>query len=874
MPFGFPKRSIKYKLIGLLLAISVLPVLILTTVNLVETGWNRRVDMHRSFQFLTEHLSEKIDGTTRRYLDEAETLSNSQATRRLLNNSVPDEALRSDPRAEIRTLISRDHAIENVFILDRKSQLCFAFKSETDEWRPFFSSAFSEPISSPNIVAVESNGRGNRAHFVAASPVGEPAAQHLGTVLLLFNGDEVWDAVNRYTGVEGPGSFGVLVDENGMVIANGFDRDASLSLIAPLDDSTKASLIARARYGPETQSMVNAPRFVPPFDLPLETGSTPARTFESRDANGEKVDVVTCSLRTVHWKVCYLVPESALSQPVYSSVRKLILIAFAVLLVTLVIGVLASRGVTKPLDSLRQAVEQMKAGNFNVRVPIAGDDEVATLARSFQEMAERLQRTIHDLNQSNQGYRNLAEHLEQRVEQRTNDYRMANQRLIHFAHREQFLHRVASLLRSSLDISKVLPAAAEEVRRALDVTRAIVACSSPSMFVAATVEDQRRDSPTIPESMLRDALLNGTSGPIVIHDLFHYHPPALIHPDIADGLLSANVRSLLVVPIVSRGKHLGSINLHQCYHARNWDAEEIALVESVARQFSDSLAYVALFEEVEQQALTIQSKNEELEQFVYTVSHDLKAPLVSLQGLSQILLEDYAQVLDEDGQHYLNRLQMNAHHLEKLIQGLLELSRVSRVSETVEPVDARQVVETVIDQFCFQIADRGVEMCVQERLPAALSERSQLEQVFANLISNALKFLGTDNPQPRIEIGGAYRDGMSEYWVKDNGIGIDPQFHQKIFGMFHRLEELPEAEGTGIGLAIVQRIVEKHGGKIWIESKRGEGAAFHFTIASSHLLLSEPLSDREQAIERRSGSTVRRLRESRVPAATAGRIQT
>lgn len=865
---GSPRRSIRSKLIGLLLAISVLPVLIFTTASLWETRWSPRQDARRSFEMLTEHFGEKVDETIGGYLNRAAALSNAESVRRLLSAATSNEKHRSDLLAETNALLfrsSRMQVLENVLILDEAGSLRLAGKSEGNVWKPFFEGTLSRPPNSPTIYAVRTTGPSPVMQFIAAAPVKSASRKNLGTVVLLLSGGEMTELTERFTEGESQSGYAMIADENGVVVSAGRNNGNAATLIAPVEESRRKLLLSSARYGPDTGNLLSGETLFPGITLSAESGSSESTTSETTAKNGVRIDVFSRPLVSAPWRVYSVVPASELIRPAYPSVRKLIIIALAVFIVTLIAGVLASRAITKPLDSVRRAAEQMKAGDFHVQVPVSGDDEVATLARSFQEMAERLERTIGDLNKSNQGYRNLAEHLEQRVEQRTNDYRMANQRLIHFAHREQFLNRLASLLRSSLDLSKVLPPAAEELRRALDVTRAIVACDSPAVFVAATVEDQRRDSPTTSEPALREALFSHTSGPVIVHDLFHAHPASMIAPEAAERLLSANVRSLLMIPIVSRGKHLGSINLHQCYRVRSWDAEEISLVESVARQLADAMAYVALFEEVEEQTLTIQSKNEELEQFVYTVSHDLKTPLVSLQGLSQILLEDYGKILDEEGQHYLHRLQMNAAHLEKLIQGLLELSRVSRVSETVEPVDARQVVQDVLDQFCFQVAEKGVRVSVQEDLPAALCERSRLEQVFANLISNALKFLGNDHPQPRIEIGGEYRDGMSEYWVKDNGIGIDPQFHQKIFGMFHRLEELPEAEGTGIGLAIVQRIVEKHGGKIWVESKKGSGASFHFTIASSHLFLSEPLASRQETLERRSDATLRRLREGHAP---------
>jgi len=237
-------------------------------------------------------------------------------------------------------------------------------------------------------------------------------------------------------------------------------------------------------------------------------------------------------------------------------------------------------------------------------------------------------------------------------------------------------------------------------------------------------------------------------------------------------------------------------------------------------------------EELSIRNLELELANRELETFVYSVSHDLKAPLVSLQGISQMLMEDYYDLLDATGKRYLARLQANAHHMEQLIQGLLELSRIGRISDPLTEVDPVEVIREVLDQFYFQIAERRITVHLQEPLPRLYCERTRLFQVFSNLISNAIKFLGADNTEPRIEIGGRQLEGEVEFYVRDNGIGIDEQYHQKIFGVFQRLQEVQGVEGTGIGLTIVQKIIEKHGGRVWVHSRKNQGATFFFTIAT------------------------------------------
>lgn len=222
----------------------------------------------------------------------------------------------------------------------------------------------------------------------------------------------------------------------------------------------------------------------------------------------------------------------------------------------------------------------------------------------------------------------------------------------------------------------------------------------------------------------------------------------------------------------------------------------------------------------------LEAKNAELDSFVYSVSHDLKSPLVAAQGMAGALLEDYADRLDGQGCHYLSRLQANVDHMERLIQELLLLSRVGRESRGSEAVSLAEVVSEVLGELAAPIRERGIKVSLGD-LGAVRAVRTQIQQVLSNLIGNAVKYIG-DTVTPTIEIGSAARGGTVECWVRDNGIGIDPAYHSKVFEIFQRLHDV-EAEGTGIGLAIVKKSVEAAGGRIWLESAPGLGSTFRFT---------------------------------------------
>jgi signal transduction histidine kinase len=222
----------------------------------------------------------------------------------------------------------------------------------------------------------------------------------------------------------------------------------------------------------------------------------------------------------------------------------------------------------------------------------------------------------------------------------------------------------------------------------------------------------------------------------------------------------------------------------------------------------------------------LEAKNAELDSFVYSVSHDLKTPLVTVDGFAGMLAEDYGDRLGDQGREYLGRLRACAQQMGHLIQDLLALSRIGRESRPPEAVPLDELVSTFRSEAGPLLGSRGIEVVVRET-GVLWGVRSQIEQVTRNLLSNAAKYIGA-TPRPLVEVGMLERGAFVECYVRDNGIGIDARYHEKVFEIFHRLQDV-EAEGTGVGLAIAKKIVESVGGRIWVESEVGQGSTFRFT---------------------------------------------
>jgi PAS domain S-box-containing protein len=235
-----------------------------------------------------------------------------------------------------------------------------------------------------------------------------------------------------------------------------------------------------------------------------------------------------------------------------------------------------------------------------------------------------------------------------------------------------------------------------------------------------------------------------------------------------------------------------------------------------------------LEERVLERTAQLQTANKELEAFSYSVSHDLQAPLRAISGFSRILIADYEAALPEEAQRLLSHIQHNAMRMSDLINDLLAFSRIGRKALHVEDVDVNGLVQEVLNDFRISGELKQAEIVV-EALPPCQADHSLLKQVWINLISNAIKY-SSKCENPRVEIRSIDQNHRNVYVVKDNGVGFDMRYAGKLFGVFQRLHREDEYEGTGIGLAVVRRIIERHGGSIWAEAELGKGATFYFTI--------------------------------------------
>ena len=315
------------------------------------------------------------------------------------------------------------------------------------------------------------------------------------------------------------------------------------------------------------------------------------------------------------------------------------------------------------------------------------------------------------------------------------------------------------------------------------------------------------------------------------------------------------VRANLIVPLLQGEKLWGLLCIHQCSAPRRWQQIEIEFVSQIANHLGVALKHAELLRSLRleiderqqaelrsqtlnkglQQAIQeLKAVNKELEAFSYSVSHDLRAPLRSIDGFSQALLEDCAEQLDTVGQDYLRRIRLATQRMGHLIDDMLTLSRVTRSDMHVESVDLSRLARGFCTDLQQTEPERQVEFAIQLGL-VAQGDPNLLQVVLENLLNNAWKFT-SKHPQAKIEFGAiAQTNGTLAYFVRDDGTGFDMAYADKLFTPFQRLHASHEFPGNGVGLATVQRIVYRSGGRVWAEGALDEGATFYFTLEAEEV---------------------------------------
>ncbi len=443
-----------------------------------------------------------------------------------------------------------------------------------------------------------------------------------------------------------------------------------------------------------------------------------------------------------------------------------------------------SRNITESIKTLKNGTEIIARGDLEYRVPVRGRDEIASLSHSFNEMAERLKDTDGSLRAEIEEKEKAREAL-----------RIAN------------LY-TRSLIEVSLDPLVTISAEG----RVMDVNKATedVTGVPREKLVGSDFSDYFTEPDKAREGYSR----------VFSHGFVKDYPLAIRHTsgEITEVLYNAATYKNdkgEVQGVFAAARDVTALSAAQRALQQSYDELEHRVEERTA--------------ELKERTVQLEAANKELEGFSYSVSHDLRAPLRAIDGFSLRLIRDFGDKLEEDGVRKLHAISRNAQQMGQLIDDLLSFSRLSRKEMHMSRVNMEAVARDVWNEIKELNPDRELDFKIVNMIPL-FGDTSLIRQVVVNLLSNAVKFTRDRKPAV-IEIGSRNEGSEITYYVKDNGAGFDMRYSDKLFGVFERLHRPDEFEGTGVGLAIVQRIIHRHGGRVWAEGKVNGGAMFSFTIA-------------------------------------------
>ncbi|GEM_PF-3571117 len=319
----------------------------------------------------------------------------------------------------------------------------------------------------------------------------------------------------------------------------------------------------------------------------------------------------------------------------------------------------------------------------------------------------------------------------------------------------------------------------------------------------------------------QDDFILAEEGEVLLHDLSHM---SFIQG--ADGIRTPATR--LILPLLPKASFVGLLVI--LARDRVVRSEEtLSFLSALGTSIGGAIENAILYFESLSKSVEIRKQNQELDEFAYIISHDLKEPLAGISFISNLLVDEYYESFDATARTYINNLKDFSQRLGSLIDALLELSRIGRVNSPYEETKIIDVIHNVSQSLSYRIATKDTQLKLPEDLPTVYGEKTRIEQVFFNLLSNAIKF----NDKDRVVIEIEWReeeDRFILFSIKDNGIGIEERYFESIFKIFERLHQREEYEGNGAGLTIVKKIIEHHGGRIWLESELGAGTTFHFTL--------------------------------------------
>jgi signal transduction histidine kinase len=601
----------------------------------------------------------------------------------------------------------------------------------------------------------------------------------------------VWDVVSQVkTGEKG---YAYVVDPRGILIAH---HDISLVL-----QKTDLSRL------PQVQAAISGLRS--PGAEVLEAGI-------GQDLRGESVLTGSSSIGPLGWSVFVEQPASEAFSPLYDSILGTLALLALGLGLAIVTCLILARSMVRPIQTLQAGAARIGAGALDQRIEVRTGDELESLADHFNSMATQLQAS----------YANL----EQKVVERTRELTEALQQL-------KALGEVSQAISSTLNLEAVLTAI---------VTRAVQLSGTAGGVVYEYVEARQEFHPRVTHQMEEELFeaVRGTPirlgeaaigraavsrAPFQVSDIVDDHDYGATH--LRPILVSLGYRSLLAVPLLREERIVGGLVIWR-REPGTFSAEVVNLLQTFATQSVMAIENARLFREVEEKGRELVAASKHKSQFLANMSHELRTPLNAILGYTELILDNIYGEVSEKVRDVLTRLEQSGRHLLALINDVLDLSKIEAGQLKLSPsvYSIQDVVQTVFTGVEPLAAEKKLVMktTVAPDLPLGYGDERRLSQVFLNLVGNAIKF--TEVGEVEVEVKAI--DSAFLVAVSDTGPGIAPSDQERIFQEFHQIDNTSARKkgGTGLGLSISKRIVEMHGGRIWVESSPGKGSTFWFTL--------------------------------------------
>ncbi|MDZ7261449.1 MAG: cache domain-containing protein [candidate division KSB1 bacterium] len=787
-------KSLRVTLTVAFLALSVVVLLITSSLTMYFNFRNQQKLIANEQQLIAQHAANTVRSFVQEKLSELEAtvhLGNLVTIRQAEQKTVLEKLLGFDPAFRQLLLINtQKQELAKVSRLSNlvsykftrrvvESEMCSLINQD----KPYISPVYIDEITSEPMV-------------IMVVPVTDVFGDVKGTLMAEVNLKFLWDLVgNLQVGETG---LAYVVDRQGNLIAFGD--------------------IARVLRGENVGNLKEVREFInTPFPVDKTTVSI------SKGINGTTIVGTYVPLRRPDWAVVTELPVTEAYREVIRSAAISVGVMVIVALGAGLMAVYVARRLAKPLLNLTETTARIAGGERQLQAAVEGPTEVVSLARAFNSMTAQL--------------RTLIDGLEQRVAERTRDLQRRGQEL-------EALQEISLAIASQLKLDELLQNVVEKGCRLLDVRAGSVYLFDKNkgdleLVISHGFQRDRKGTHLSPGEGIAGKVLQ-RGAPLTTDNYRQWEGRS---PNWDTEPLTA----VLGVPLKHGDQITGVLSFAEISRARKFDEHDIWLATLFANQAAIAIENARLYQQAQQEitervraetalktyAARLEQSNRQLQDFAYIASHDLQEPLRKVQAFGDRLRAKYGEVLGEQGQDYLGRMQNATQRMQNLIDGLLMYSRVTTRAQPFVRVNLAQVVQEVLSDLETRIEQTGGRVEVGA-LPTIEADPMQMHQLLQNLISNALKF-HRQEVAPVVKVyeqvtDQASANGVCHLLVEDNGIGFEEKYVERIFGLFQRLHGRDQYEGTGIGLAICRKIVERHGGSLTAKSTPGQGSTFIITL--------------------------------------------